>query len=50
VLVGQPDRHVGAGTGEAQRTEGMSVQPFGAFVERRIVIVPGRNRIVDVDA
>jgi len=49
LAVGEPDRQVGAGTGETQRMEVLAVEPRRAALQGRIVRLPVCHRIVDVD-
>ena len=50
VAVGEADREIGAGPGIMQGVKALAVQPFGAVAQRGVVLVPGRNRIIVVDA
>ncbi len=50
MAVGEPDRQVGAGSGIMQRVESVCAQPFGPAAQRGIVLVPGRDRIIIIDA
>ena len=50
VAVGKTDRQVGAGPGIFQRMEALAVQPFGALAQHGVVLFPGRDRAVLIDA
>jgi len=50
MAIGQADGEVGTGPGIFQRAEALAVQPFGALAQHRVVLVPGRDRAVLVDA
>ena len=49
VTVGEPDLQVGAGAGIMQRTESLSVQPFGPAAQRGVVLVPRRDGLIIID-
>ena len=50
VAVGEPDGEIRSRTGIVQGVKFPRVQPFRASAQRRVMRVPGRNRIVVVDA
>src|SRR5579863_8141901 len=50
VSIGEPDREVGTGAGEMQRTEPLSVQPLAAAAQYFVVRLPGRDGVIPVDA
>ena len=50
MAVGEADREVGARAGILQRVKALAVQPFGALAQHGIVLLPGGDRVVLVDA
>ena len=50
MAVGEADREVGAGPGIMQRVKALAVQPVGALAQRRVVLLPGRDGVVLIDA
>ena len=50
VAVGEPDREISSRTGIVQGVKFPRVQPFRALAQRSVMRIPGRNRIVVVDA
>ena len=50
MAVGETDGEVDARRRIMQRMEALAVQPLGALAQHRIVLVPGRDRAILVDA
>ena len=50
MAVGEPDRQIRARAGIFQRVETLAVQPFGALAQHGVVLFPGRDGAVLIDA
>ena len=48
--VGETDRQVRAGPDVMQRAESLPVQPFGPAAQRRIMLLPGCDRVILIHA